>query len=92
MVTVVVNLRYEAYDVYIGRPSIFGNPFSVKKYGREECIERYREYFYGRLATFPEFKQEVLKLKGKRLGCFCKPEACHGDIIVKYLAGIIWND
>ena len=83
--TKVVNKYREAYDVYIGRPSIFGNPFSVKKYGREGCIEKYREYFYKRIKEDVKFKEEVLKLKDKVLGCFCKPLACHGDVIKEYL-------
>jgi len=83
--TKVVNKYREAYDVYIGRPSIFGNPFSVKEYGRESCIEKYREYFYKRIKEDVKFKEEVLKLKDKVLGCFCKPLACHGDVIKEYL-------
>ena len=81
----VVNLRKEKYEIYIGRPSIFGNPFSIAKYGREECIEKYKEYFYRRIKDDKRFREAVLKLKGKTLGCFCKPEICHGDIIVDYL-------
>ena len=81
----VVNKYKEKYDVYIGRPSIFGNPFSVKEYGREGCIEKYKEYFYKRIKEDVKFKEEVLKLKDKVLGCFCKPLACHGDVIAEYL-------
>ena len=81
----VVNKYREAYDVYIGRPSIFGNPFSVKEYGREGCIARYKEYFYKRIKEDVKFKEAVLKLKDKTLGCFCKPLACHGDVIKEYL-------
>ena len=81
----VVNKYKEKYDVYIGRPSIYGNPFSVKEYGREGCIEKYKEYFYKRIKEDVKFKEEVLKLKDKVLGCFCKPLACHGDVIAEYL-------
>lgn len=40
--------------------------------------------------------EELLLLKGKTLGCWCKPEACHGDVLVelvtKYEAFIKkWN-
>jgi len=83
--TKVVNKYRDKYDVYIGRPSIYGNPFSVKEYGREGCIEKYREYFYKRIKEDVKFKEEVLKLKDKVLGCFCKPLACHGDVIKEYL-------
>jgi hypothetical protein len=83
--TVVVNKYKDRFDVYIGRGSAFGNPFEIGKDGtREEVIERYRDWFLKKLKN-ERFKKQVLKLKGKRLGCFCKPLACHGDIIVEYL-------
>ncbi len=100
MKTTVVHCRKEPYDVYIGRPGskpssafgtsyrqIFGNPFTVRDHGRAGCIERFKTYFLDRVATDAKFREEVLKLKGKRLGCFCKPDACHGDIIADWLDG-----
>lgn len=89
--TTVVNIRVSKYDIYIGRAGhghdgTFGNPFSVAKDGgRDRTIVLYREYFYKRLRTDPEFAARIKELKGKRLGCFCKPKVCHGDIIVEYL-------
>ena len=84
--TKVVNIKAsQKYDIYIGRPYRFGNPFTVGKDGnREEVIEKYKQYFQAML-TVPDFKEELLKLKGKTLGCFCKPAACHGDVICDYL-------
>ena len=91
MPTRVVNKRTERFDVYIGRPSPFGNPFAIGRDGdRDAVIAKFKTYFYGKLRTDPRFKQHVLALKGKTLGCFCKPEACHGDVIVDYLdSGVI---
>lgn len=91
MQTIVVNLRKESYDQYIGRAGrgedgYFGNPFVLKPGGdRGSTISKYREYFYKRLKEDPEFKRRVHLLKGKRLGCFCKPYPCHGDVIAEYL-------
>lgn len=85
----VVNLyRDRNYEVYIGRDGhgqsgYFGNPFS--KGTREENIKMYTAYFKARLKTDPIFKKKIHELKGKVLGCFCKPLACHGDVIVDYL-------
>lgn len=100
MKTTVVHCRKDPYDVYIGRPGskpssafgagyrqIFGNPFPVKAFGREGCIERFKTYFLDRVKVDSDFRKEVLKLKGKRLGCFCKPDACHGDVIAAWLDG-----
>ena len=84
----------EPYDVYIGRAGhgrdgYFGNPIKLlgdTKTLRALCIEQYRNYFHERLERDLEFKRRVLELKGKRLGCFCKPnKQCHGDVIVEYL-------
>jgi hypothetical protein len=89
--TNVVNIRNSRYDVYIGRAGrgedgYFGNPFRLRyNEPRGATIERYREYFYNRLKTDPEFKRRIHLLKGKTLGCFCKPNACHGDVIKEYL-------
>lgn len=89
MRTRVANKYKEKCDVYIGRPSIFGNHFKIGIDGnREEVIEKYRAYFYKRLESDRHFKLEVLSLRGKVLGCFCKPLPCHGDVIVEYLNGL----
>ena len=83
--TKVVNLRSEAYDMYIGRGSIFGNPYRIGKDDRQAVLAKYKEYFYKRVNIDMVFKNAVLNLKGKVLGCYCKPLACHGDIIIEYL-------
>lgn len=83
--TTVVNKYKSSYDVYIGRGSIWGNPYTVEEYGREKCIEMYRPYMINRLETEPGLLDELLALDGKRLGCFCKPKPCHGDVLVELI-------
>ena len=89
--TKVVNIKLHRYDVYIGRAGkgqdgYFGNPFRIKPgETRGSSLGKYRDYFYKRLETDPEFKRRIHTLKGKTLGCFCKPHPCHGDIIAEYL-------
>lgn len=83
--TRIVNLRQAPFDVYIGRrgqgyDGYFGNPFVGL-----HALKRYREHFFQRIETDPEFRRRVLELQGKVLGCFCKPRPCHGDIIVAWL-------
>jgi len=91
MQTKVVNIRNSEYDVYIGRAGrgedgYFGNPFRLRyDEARGATIDRYRKYFYDRLKTDSQFKRRVHELKGLTLGCFCKPDACHGDVIKEYL-------
>ena len=80
--TAVVNLMEEPYDIYIGRGSIWGNPFHIGKDGsRTEVIAKYREY----LLEHKGLMKLLPNLKGKRLGCFCKPQACHGDVLVELI-------
>ena len=90
--TKVVNLRVDAYDVYIGRAGkgqkgYFGNPFKLEDFdnNRMLCILAYKRYFDARIAEDTQFRVRILKLKGKVLGCFCKPQLCHGDVIAEWL-------
>lgn len=87
----VVNKRHfgAVYDVYIGRGSKWGNPFShtsgtlalYRVKTRAESIQRYREWI---LTQIPLLEALLAgELDGKVLGCFCKPEACHGDVLVE---------
>lgn len=88
-VTKVVNKKTtDDFDIYIGRGSIWGNPFAIGHGDgpdREEVIKKYQEYFEKKLSEDTSFKKGVLGLRGMRLACFCKPEACHGDVIAAYL-------
>ena len=93
MKTSIINIRKnpKGFDTYIGRAGMgfsgkFGNPYRWPYHGtREECIAKFKTYFYKRLANDAEFKKDVLELKGKRLGCFCPPRPCHGEVIANYL-------
>lgn len=86
--TRVVHCQKEPYDVYIGRRtpqlpgSIWSNPFHIGRDGtREEVIEKYRTYILGK----PELLKQLESLRGKTLGCWCKPQACHGDVLIELL-------
>jgi hypothetical protein len=86
--TKVVNKdRGEAFDVYIGRGTPWGNPYAIGADGmdRDEVIEKYKKYFKDVILTDENKKRDILTLRGKTLGCHCKPQACHGDIIAEYL-------
>lgn len=75
----VVHVKKDKYDVYIGRPGPFGNPFEIDKDGtREEVVEKYAEW----VLTQPELLATIkVELKDKILGCWCAPQLCHGDIL-----------
>jgi len=86
--TKVINIKKGKCDIYIGRPSIFGNPYTIGRDGdRNEVVKQYKIYFYDRIEKDKDFKESISWLKGKKIGCYCYPLPCHGDIIVKYLEG-----
>ena len=86
--TTVVNVRRDEYDIYIGRGnrryglarSIWANPFHIGPDGnRQRVIDHYRAY----LLRTPELLARLPELKGQRLGCWCAPEPCHGDVLAE---------
>lgn len=77
----IVHCKRALYDIYIGRPSKWGNPYSIGRDGtREEVIAKFERY----LLASPALLAALPELKGKILGCWCKPKPCHGDILEKY--------
>lgn len=77
----VVHCKREPYDVYIGRPAPWGNPFVIGPDGtREEVIAKYEAYF----RQSPALLRALPLLRGKTLGCWCAPKACHGDVLARY--------
>ena len=89
----VVHCKREPFDVYIGRPSRFGNPHNLKAHGgdRAAVIELFDVTARKRLAVDDRWRESVRELYGKRLGCYCAPKACHGDVLLK-LAAELRND
>jgi hypothetical protein len=103
-VTVVNKYKHESNYIYIGRGSVFGNPFPMNgENDRDECIEKFYYYFKKIMfsnsqnsASHDILKKSVLDLiervyNGETiyLGCFCKPKACHGDVIKRYIDAAI---
>jgi hypothetical protein len=93
MTTRVINIKSkQPFDVYIGNRIRFhpekypqtkwGNPYAkyLKKYGRNKVIKMYKEYIMNETELL---KLIPIELKGKTLGCWCKPEACHGDLLAQ---------
>lgn len=91
----VVHCKREPYDVYIGRPSPWGNPYThlIKettraeewKQTREEAIDAYEYDLRVLIAQDMEYMVEHFfrPLAGKVLGCWCDPQPCHGDVLIK---------
>lgn len=77
--TVVVHKR-QPHDVYIGRPSKWGNPFMIGRDGdRAAVVAKFETWVLAQ----PDLMAAIGELKGKRLACWCAPASCHGDVLAK---------
>lgn len=80
----VVHCKRATFDVYIGRPSKWGNLFTIGKDGtRKEVVEKYAQW----VLTQPDLIASLWELEGKVLGCWCAPKPCHGDVLVRMANG-----
>ena len=67
--------------------SFWANPFKVKGSTREKAIKDFEAYIRDKIDKDTEgvMMSELLKLKGKTLGCWCAPLGCHGDVLLKMI-------
>jgi quercetin dioxygenase-like cupin family protein len=88
--TTVVHNQHDEYDVYIGRAvpeagleaSKWGNPIVLADDSDEErkrVIVEYRAW----VLEQPELLGALAELRGLRLGCWCAPKLCHGDVLAE---------
>jgi len=78
----IVHCKKEKYDVYIGRPGPFGNPYVIGMDGtRDEVIEKFEVYVRNNEELMAKIRRE---LPGKVLGCWCGPgKRCHGEVLLR---------
>ena len=69
-------------DVYVGRPTQWGNPFVIGRDGSREDVILCYEWW---LERRPWLIEELAALNPKRLVCWCAPDACHADVLAKAL-------
>lgn len=91
----IVNKHHGETGEYIGRGSPLGNPFAIdinKGWDRQRVIDLYQVWLTHRIVNKdPVVMKELYRLKelmskGQlKLQCFCKPQACHGDVIAAAL-------
>ena len=89
----VVHFKKEPYDVYIGRGSRWGNPFThidnkpTKATqivsSREEAVQKYREWILEGDGQW--LLEHLAELEGKTLGCWCAPKLCHGSVLIEII-------
>lgn len=77
----VVHVRKAPFTLYIGRvfaefsSSKWHNPYSAKIHGRFYCLRMFEAYARKHLWN------DLHELDDQTLGCWCKPKACHGDVL-----------
>lgn len=69
----------------VGKRGWLGNPYPLSDYSREESIQLFKEDFLNKWEENEKFREEVKKLAGSKVGCYCKPKDCHLEIIQKKL-------
>lgn len=88
--TIAVHNQHDEFDLYIGRAvpdagleaSKWGNPFVMADDSDEErdrAIAEFRSW----IVDQPELMSSIGELRGLRLGCWCSPKPCHGDVLAE---------
>ena len=80
--------------VYIGRGSMWGNPFTHLKgtaaryvvKDRDEACDRHKEWLKDQIRSGEVSLEQLAGLHNKQLVCFCAPLRCHGDTLVQAAA------
>ena len=85
------------YSLYIGRRMTMGgwnlsaskweNPYPVKKYGIEQSLYLYEQH----IRNTPYLIDSLHELAYHKLGCWCAPEPCHGNVLQKLYAEYVLN-
>jgi len=89
----VINVKnYEDTDyIYIGRPSDYGNPYASKHSNialkkvnsKTDALILFEEYINKHPELVDQLIKEMRESLTHKLGCWCKPSRCHGDILVQ---------
>ena len=104
MVLNVVNKRTHVaqagtVDVYCGRGSVLGNPYTHKEgtkaqfimESRDEAVDAYREYFAKQMVSNDAFVKEMRRIykiarnQEVNLVCYCAPLRCHCNVIRSFI-------
>lgn len=91
----------QPWEVYVGRPSPLGNPFSpvatriptFRVRDRDEAIANYRAWLRERIQVgdvkvrkaLEELKALYVQHQKLDLICWCHPKPCHASILREYL-------
>jgi hypothetical protein len=98
-VITIGNKHHGSHGVYIGRPTILGNPYTLQVYTRTDAIARYRIWLRQQWQRHGEVHAALLQLarlykEGEQLTllCWCAPQRCHADVIREAVLGIVQHE
>lgn len=84
MTATVVHVKHQ-HDVFIGRPSPWGNPFKLlAERDREAVVQQYARW----VIDWPPVMNNLHLIRGQRLGCYCAPKLCHGNVLALLADGL----
>lgn len=70
--------------VYVGRPSKWGNPFTIgPNHDRAEVIRAFRDWLNNTPVGRRLCAEARAELRGKHLVCWCAPLPCHADLLLE---------
>lgn len=92
----IVNKHHGSSGVYVGRPTILGNPHTLQEYTRPDAIARYRLWLRQQWQLQGEVHAALLQLARRyhergelTLLCWCAPRPCHAEVIREAVLGIV---
>src|SRR5262245_45112365 len=98
MIRIENRKTYRGEGVYIGRPSLLGNPFKIGEHGtRDQVIAAYRVWLWRQIKLRGDVYRELQRLAAVAeqgdlaLICWCsQPDRhvpCHGDVLK---SAVLW--
>jgi hypothetical protein len=92
----IVNKHKSDEGIYVGRPTALGNPFTVKEFGKGNCINKYEERLWACMATDNPVRRGIVALTDRyvadgalTLACWCAPAPCHAEVIARMIEWLI---
>jgi hypothetical protein len=95
-VITIVNKHHDRNGIYVGRPTVLGNPSTLQAYTRTDAIARYRIWLRQQWQRQGEVHAALLQLARRytergdlTLACWCAPQRCHAEVIREAVLGIV---
>ena len=92
----IVNKHHGSSGVYVGRPTVLGNPYTLEEYTRTDAIARYRLWLRQQWQRHGEVHAAPLQLARRyhergalTLACWCAPQRCHAEVIREAVLGMV---